>query len=137
MYLQGLMCRPNYGLIAPKNEKGADGVNLQTFRAIEELNAQIMQHKDRIFNIDQELRALAWEAIQRREAIKNLKREIKLTKRQLRREKWQKRLNTQQDIKELVNARYWPTEKVKEDKADSLILKIEAENRRAAKSNLK
>lgn len=80
-------------------------------RTIDELQDQINRHENRLFEISQQVRALAWETKQRTGYVKNLKSEIRLTKRQLRREKWQKKFNTQQDIKELTNARFWPTDK--------------------------
>lgn len=80
-------------------------------RTIDELKDQIKQHEERIFEISQQVRAIAWETKQRTEAIKNLKREIKLAKREARQERWRGRLDTQQDIKELTKVRFWPAEK--------------------------
>lgn len=52
---------------------------------------QIRQHEDRIFEISQQVRALAWETKQRTESIKNLKREIRLVKRETQKEQRKKR----------------------------------------------
>lgn len=72
------------------------------FRTVQELQEQIKQHEDRIFEISQQVRALAWETKQRTEAIKSLKREIKLAKRKAREERWRERLSAQQDVKDIT-----------------------------------